>query len=317
MTSLLHSHQNVSTSFNSAEYKSKIANQNINNTNLQNIRRKNINKFIFALLNINSIRNKFDFVIKDISNNVDFLMISETKTDGSFPKGQFQIKGFSDPFRVDRNTHGGGILFYAREDIPVKLLSVENLPTECFFIEINLRKRKWLVCCSYNPHRDNIKEHLNTISANLDLYSSKYEYIIVIGDFNAEVNDKFMSNFCESYNLSSLIKESTCYKNPENHSSIDLILTNSPHRFQCSSVVETGLSDFHKMIVTVMKTTFQRIPAKIRNYRNYRHLDINIFRESILYELAKESVTYTDLNKFIEICLKTLKNYAPSKKKVQ
>ena len=56
-------------------------------------------------------------------------MISETKIDGSFPKGQFQIKDFSDPFRVDRNTHGGGILFYAREDIPVKLLSVKNLPT--------------------------------------------------------------------------------------------------------------------------------------------------------------------------------------------
>ena len=208
-------------------------------------------------------------------------MISETKIDGSFPKVQFQIKGFTDPFRVDRNTHGGGILFYAREDIPVKLLSVENLPTECFFIEINLRKRKWLVCCSYDLHRDNIKDHLNTISANLDLYSSKYEYIIVIGDFNVEVNDKFMSNFCESNNLSSLIKESTCYKNPKNPSSIDLILANSPHSFQCSSVVETGLSDFHKMIVTVMETTFQRMPAKIRNYRDHRHFDINIFRESI------------------------------------
>ena len=71
------------------------------------------------------------------------------------------------------------------------------------------------------------------------------------------------------------------------------------------------------MIVTVMKTNFQRIPAKIRNYRDCRHFDINIFRESILYELAKESVSNTDLNKFIEICLKTLNNYAPSKKKVQ
>ena len=195
-------------------------------------------------------------------------------------------------------------------------MSVENLPTECFFIEINLRKPKWLVCCSYNPPRDNIKDHLNTISANLDIYSSKYEYIIVIGDFNVEVNDKFMSNFCESYNLSSLIKESTCYKNPGNPSSIDLILTNSPRSFQCSCVVETGLSDFHKMTVTVMKTTFQRMPAKIRNYRDYRHFDINTFRESILYKLAKESVSNTDLTKFIEICLKTLNNYAPSKKSI-
>ena len=57
------------------------------------------------------------------------------------------------------------------------------------------------------------------------------------------------------------------------------------------------------------------MPAKIRSYRDYRHFDINIFRESILYELAKESVSNTDLNKFIEICLKTLNNYAPSKKK--
>ena len=124
-----------------------------------------------------------------------------------------------------------------------------------------------------------------------------------------------MSNFCESsYNLSSLIKESTCYKNPENPSCIDLILTNLPHSFQCSSVVETGLSDFHKMIVTVMKTTFHSVPAKIRNYRDYRHFDINVFQESVLYELATESVSNTDLNKFIEICLKTLNNYAPSKK---
>ena len=49
-------------------------------------------------------------------------------------------------------------------------------------------------------------------------------------------------------------------------------------------------------MVTVMKITFQRMPAKMRNYRDYKHFDINIFRESILYELAKESVSNTDLN---------------------
>ena len=68
-------------------------------------------------------------------------MVSETKIDESFPKGQFLIKGFSDPFRINRNVNGGGILFYVREDIPAKLLSVETLPTERFFIEINLRNK--------------------------------------------------------------------------------------------------------------------------------------------------------------------------------
>ena len=69
-------------------------------------------------------------------------MLSETKIDDSFLKGKFLIKGFRDPFRIDRNVNGGGILFYVREDIPAKLLSVETLPTNIFFVEINLRKKK-------------------------------------------------------------------------------------------------------------------------------------------------------------------------------
>ena len=69
-------------------------------------------------------------------------MISETKIDDSFPKGQFLIKGFCEPFRIDRSIYGGGILFYVREDIPVELLSVEPFPAEFLFVEINLRRKK-------------------------------------------------------------------------------------------------------------------------------------------------------------------------------
>ena len=64
-------------------------------------------------------------------------MLSETKIDDSFPKGQFLIKWLGDPFRLDKNVNGGAILFYVREDIPAKLLSLETLPTESFFHEIN------------------------------------------------------------------------------------------------------------------------------------------------------------------------------------
>ena len=47
----------------------------------------------------------------------------------------------------------------------------------------------------------------------------------------------------------------TCYKDAEKPSCIDLILTNCPRSFQNSCVLETGLSDFHKMVTTIMKTT--------------------------------------------------------------
>ena len=68
-------------------------------------------------------------------------MLSETKIDDSFPKGQFLIKGFGDPFRIDRNVNREGILFCVRENIPAKLLSAETLPTESIFVELNLRKK--------------------------------------------------------------------------------------------------------------------------------------------------------------------------------
>ena len=104
-------------------------------------------------------------------------------------------------------------MFYVREYIPAKLLSVETLPTESFFVEINLWNKKWLVSCSYNPHIDNVSNHLQTISKSLDLYLFQYDNIIV-GDFNTEIGENSMNAFCERYSLSSLIKEPTCYKNP-------------------------------------------------------------------------------------------------------
>ena len=229
------------------------------NTNLNFIRKGNFNRLALAHININSIRNKFDILVQQITNNVDVLMISETKFDNSFTEGQFLIPGYSSSYRFDRNCRGGGIILYVREDIPSKLLSIENQPIESFYIEINLRKKKWLLCGTYNPHRNNIGNHLDSLSKILALYSSAYDNYIVIGDFNIEADSKEMSSFCDTFDLTSLIKEPTCYKNPNNPSCIDLILTNKPLSFQNSCVVETGLSDFHRLILTVTKIMFQKL----------------------------------------------------------
>ena len=67
-----------------------------------------------------------------------------------------------------------------------------------------------------------------------------------------------IQTFCESCRFKNLIKDPICFKNPKSPSCIDLILTNNPYSFQNFGVIETRLSDFHKMIVPVMKTTFQK-----------------------------------------------------------
>ena len=109
---------------------------------LKSLRIENLNRVIIAQININSIRNKFDALVSDIRGNIDILMISETKIDNSFPTRQFLIDGYTAPYRLDRNSAGGGILVYVREDIPSKLLSVNFQNCEGFFLEINLRKKK-------------------------------------------------------------------------------------------------------------------------------------------------------------------------------
>ena len=53
-----------------------------------------------------------------------------------------------------------------------------------------------------------------------------YDNFIFMGDFSVTMSDKAMDNFSSLNNLETLISKPTCYKNHENLTWIDLILTN-------------------------------------------------------------------------------------------
>ena len=74
-------------------------------------------------------------------------MTTETKIDESYPTNQFIIEGFSPPFRLDRNKEGGGVLVYVSDLIPCNQVNFLSRPDdiEVIFLEINLRKTKWLL----------------------------------------------------------------------------------------------------------------------------------------------------------------------------
>ena len=123
---------------------------------------------IIGHLNINSIRNKFEMLSMSVAQYVDILMLSETKLDSTFPSIQFLINGFSVPHRLDRNSKGGGILLYVRDKIIVLPLNRYSLPPhiEILFCELNLRNQKWLVCCSYYPHKKNLGQKRTSRQSN-------------------------------------------------------------------------------------------------------------------------------------------------------
>ena len=190
---------------------------------LNNIRVNNINKILIGHLNINSIRNKFDLLVDLVKDKLDIILISETKIDSSFPNSQFEIQGYSSPHRLDRNEHGGGLLLYTRGDIHTKPLPLVSESIECVILEIIIAKKKWLVFGLYNPDVKTIKTHLSAVGKNLDHYLPSYDNLVLLGDFNCEMKEEILTNFCSLYDLSCLVKGPTCFKNAENPSSIDLI----------------------------------------------------------------------------------------------
>ena len=131
------------------------------------------------------------------------------------------------------------------------------------------------------------------------------------------VEEPHMKTFCESYSLQNLIKQPTCYKNPSRPTSIDLILTNVPRSFQSTCVIETGLSDFHLMTLTVMKKSFKKFQPRIINYRSYKHFSNDTFRKDLIDKLSNEKFVINDdgLKRFCELSVNVLNKHVPRKKK--
>ena len=90
-----------------------------------------------------------------------------------------------------------------------------------------------------------------------------------------------MLDFCESYNLKRLIKQPTCFKIPESPSYIDLFLTNRRRSFCNSYVIESRLSDFRLMTVSVIKMYYRKLLPKIINYRDYKKFSNGNFLNSV------------------------------------
>ena len=125
-----------------------------------------------------------------------------------------------------------------------------------------------------------------------------------------------MGNFLGTYGLKSLVKENTCFKSIENPSCIDLILTNSYNSFQNTVVLSTGLSDCHKMVLTILKTTFPKVKPKEIAFRDYKMFNDITFRQDLTNTInANKEFTSSHFSHFQDIFLMVLNRHAPMKKK--
>ena len=285
---------------------------------LETLTTKNSDKIIIGHLNINFIENKFSLLVSLVKDKLDIFMVSETKIDDSFPENQFIIEGYSKPYRRDRNSHGGGLLIYVRDVIPCKKMKLKNIPDdiECIFIEIKLRNQTWILMGGYNPEKGSITYFLTHVSREFDKVLGNYDHMLLLGDFNCSVEERNLKDFCEMYDLENLIREPTCFKDASNPSSIDVMLTNRKNSFKNSTTIETGLSDHHKMTVTVLKTYFKKKEPIQIDYRSYKYFTESEFRIDLQENLLKHNKETMDYDDFKSIFIHVLDRHAPKKKKV-
>ena len=147
----------------------------------------------------------------------------------------------------------------------------------------------------------------------LDIYSN-YEKVLLTGDFNSEITEPCIDSFLYQYDMTSLVKEKTCFKSITNPTCIDLFLTNSNLSFQHTEAVSTGLSDFHMLVVTVLKTCFSKKKPRELEYRNYKNFDSVLFNEDLKYMFSQDPVN--SCAKFDKIFFEVLDKHARRKTKI-
>lgn len=126
-----------------------------------------------------------------------------------------------------------------------------------------------------------------------------------------------MKDFCNSYDIHSLIKQATCYKNTENPTCIDMILTNVLLSFQSAWALDTGKSIFDLMMLSIMKKIFKKLHRRNITYRSCNYFFNETFRKKLLRKLSKINLVNKGkaFEKFSDITMDTFTRYTPWNKK--
>ena len=249
--------------------------------NLFGLRVQYHNHPLIGFLNINSLRHKIvDLRVIVEKFLPDILVIEETKLNSEFKMKTFLMNNYQTPMRRDRNEFGGGLMQYVRKGVVcsrVPLFEVASLELICS--ELTVNKKKWIIYSIYRPPEPrDLDSFFSALSISLNSALDKYDNVILMGDININTFDKEdganqkLVNFCDVFGLSNLVTAKTCFTKTSS-SSIDVILTNRVRSFQKTSVFETGLSDYHGLVVTVLKSHIPRLKPKVIKYRNYKNFD--------------------------------------------
>ena len=135
------------------------------------------------------------------------------------------------------------------------------------------------------PTSENLASFIEELTDCLRKGRGFYETFIILGDLNIDAKvvgrelDKLEEVF-DLFKLTNLIRYETCFTK-DHKSTTDLVIPNKPKCFQNTCITETGLSGFHKLILTFFKIQITRLKPKIIFYHNHTHFEDSRFLEDL------------------------------------
>lgn len=93
----------------------------------------------------------------------------------------------------------------------------------------------------------------------LRIFCEKYEY----KNFHHKRFQTYSNILYKVFKSKDLVKEPTCYKKLKTRSCTDLFLTNCARSFYNTSLFETGLSDFHNLVLKILRSKFEPLLPKL------------------------------------------------------
>ena len=215
----------------------------------------------------------------------DIFFLSETKLDSSYPNAQFNVSSYT-LYRLDRNSHGGGLVCYIKETLPHKIrndIAVNANGIESLVIHVKSDKVNMFFLHLYKPpniHARFLKQALESM-INMCLIEAKS--VIIIGDLNINfrIPANELSDICDTFDLKQIVKNPTCFKSIENPSLLDIILTNCPKSLISAINMPLGISDFHNYISSATRINRPTNEPKIIFYRSFKKFSEDRYKKDL------------------------------------
>lgn len=266
-------------------------------------------KLKIANVNVRSLLPSLNEIKQMISSfKFHILGITETWLKNEIDNGQIAIDGYNF-FRMDRDDRGGGVGVYIRADLQATVLDIVRVDRslEQLWLAVKISNVNYAIGVLYRPPSQSVIDAVDLLEDSVTNVLPISDQIILIGDINIDLlklhNNacNLFYNFLESVNLTQIVQKATRITKTS-RTLIDIIAVSNKNLV--ASDVEHidmhSVSD-HQLVVCNMNISVPKGKPKNIKYRDFKHLNIDHFRNDLCNLNWQQILDTNDVNQKVNL----------------